>query len=218
MRLHYPGMGRTRSRSALARNFARRRVCHRLHRVHPRSMKGHMNMTTSRMQQSKGMQMLGNVAHWPPLVYVLLGLALGGIWALGTSVQVLTSEAWMLHKEMRQIDFTAFGQLWDAVTGHLPPTMLVPFVFGWGVQFALIVASIGIELPSHPRWRYWLAWIAVIGLIAVNSCGDFVSSSNYGMWGQWGFTLVIFFITFCILLFAIMAFKQAWTVMRQPAS
>jgi len=181
-------------------------------------MKGHMNMTTSRMQQSKGMQMLGNVAHWPPLVYVLLGLALGGIWALGTSVQVLTSEAWMLHKEMRQIDFTAFGQLWDAVTGHLPPTMLVPFVFGWGVQFALIVASIGIELPSHPRWRYWLAWIAVIGLIAVNSCGDFVSSTPYGFWGQWGFTLVIFFITFCMLLFAIMAFMKAWTVMRQPAS
>src|SRR5713226_6966821 len=152
-------------------------------------MKGHMNMTTSRMQHRKGMQMLGNVAHWPPLVYVLLGLALGGVWALGTSVQVLTSEAWMMGRALTQIDFTAFGQLWQAVTGHLPPTMLVPFMFGWGVQFALIVASIGIELPSHPRWRYWLAWIAVI-----------------------------FFITFCILLFAIMAFKQAWTVMRQPAS
>jgi hypothetical protein len=163
------------------------------------------------------MHMLGSVAHWPPLVYVVIGVALGGIWALGTSVQVLTSEAWMMHRAMNQIDFTAFGQLVQAVKGQLDPNMLVPFMFGWGVQFALIVASIGIELPPYPRWRYWLAWCAVIGLIGVNSCGDFASSSQYGFWGQAGFTLVIFFVTFCMLLFAIMSFKHAWAVMRQPA-
>jgi len=87
------------------------------------------------------------VATWPPLVYVLLGLVLLGVWALGTSVQVLTSEAWMLGTPMKRIDFTAFGQLWQAVSGHLPPEMLVPFMFGWGVQFALIVASIGAVVP-----------------------------------------------------------------------
>ena len=170
-------------------------------------------MATTRTQ-SRGMQILGTVAHWPPLVYILLGLALGAIWALGTSVQVLTSEAWMMGKPMTQIDFTAFGQLRDAVTGHLTSEMLVPFIFGWGVQFALIVASIGVELPPHPRWRYYLAWTAVIGLIGVNSCGDFNSSAQYGFWGQAGFTLVIFFVTFCMLLFAIMAFKHAWSAMR----
>ena len=175
-------------------------------------------MATARIHHHRGVQALMNVAHWPPLVYVALGLACGGIWALGTSVQVLTSEAWMIGVPMRQIDFTAFGQLVAATTGHLTPAMLVPFMFGWGVQFALIVASVGIELPPHPQWRYWLAWIAVIGLICVNSCGDFVSSSTYGFWGQCGFTLVVFFVTFCMLLFAIMAFKHAWTVMhrRQP--
>ncbi len=169
--------------------------------------------TTLTAQQSRGMHILGTVAHWPPLVYVILGLALEGIWALGTSVQVLTSEAWMMHKAMNQIDFTAFGQLVQAIRGQLDPTMLVPFIFGWGVQFALIVASVGIELPPHPRWRYWLAWIAVIGLIGVNSCGDYASSSQYGFWGQLGFTIV----TFCMLMFAIMSFKHAWAVMRQPA-
>ena len=161
--------------------------------------------------------MLGSVAHWPPLVYVILGIALGGIWALGTSVQVLTSEAWMMEKSMNQINFSAFGQLWQVVRGQLPAAMLVPFMFGWGVQFALIVASIGIELPRHPAWRYYLAWVAVIGLIAVNSCGDYVSSSQYGFWGQSGFTLVVFFVTFCMLLFCIMAFKHAWSVMHQQA-
>lgn len=170
--------------------------------------------TTRALPQNRALQILGNVAHWPPLVYVIMGVALGGIWALGTSVQVLTSEAWMMHRTMNQINFTAFGQLYQAATGSLPSDMYIPFIFGWGVQFALIVASIGIELPPHPRWRYYLAWAAVIGLIGINSCGDFSSSEKYGTWGQWGFTFVIFFVTFCMLLFAIMAFKHAWTVMN----
>jgi hypothetical protein len=142
-------------------------------------------------------------------------VVLPGVWALGTSVQVLTSEAWMMGQTMNQINFTAFGQLWDAVRGQLSPDMLVPFMFGWGVQFALIVASIGIELPPYPRWRYYLAWVSVIGLIGVNSCGDFSSSAKYGFWGQCGFTFTIFFVTFCMLLFAIMAFKHVWSVMHQ---
>lgn len=170
-------------------------------------------MGTARAQ-GRGMQALMNVAQWPPLVYVGMGVALGGVWALGTSVQVLTSEAWMMGDSMNQINFTAFGQLWQAVTGKLPTEMLVPFMFGWGVQFALIVASIGIELPRVPVWRYYLAWGAVILLICVNSCGDFVSSSKYGIWGQLGFTGTVFFVTFCMLLFCIMAFKHAWQVMH----
>jgi hypothetical protein len=168
-------------------------------------------MTTARSSmQSKGMQALMNTAQWPPLVYFLIGVALLGIWALGTSVQVLTSEAWILRRPLEKIDFTAFGQLFDACVGRLAPEMLVPFIFGWGCQFALIVASIGIEMPPHPRWRFWGAWFFVIGLIIVNSCGDFVSSADYGFWGQSGFTLVILFLTFCMLLFAIMAFREAW--------
>lgn len=171
---------------------------------------------SNRVSRARGMAALNSVAHWPPLVYWLIGLALTGAWALGTSTQVLTSEAWMMSKAMDQIDFTAWGQLWDAVTGQLPPGMYIPFMFGWGVQFALIVASIGIEFPRHLAWRYYLAWIAVLGLIAVNSCGDFASSSQYGFWGQCGFTLVVFFVTFCMLIFAIMAFKHAWRVTRSP--
>lgn len=160
--------------------------------------------------------MLSGVAHWPPLVYWLIGVALMGVWALGTSTQVLTSEAWMMGKRMDQIDFTAWSQLWDATRGQLAPAMSIPFMFGWGVQFALIVASVGIELPRYPAWRSTLAWTAVIGLIAINSCGDYASSSQYGFWGQCGFTAVVFFVTFCMLLFAIMAFKHAWRVTRSP--
>lgn len=174
-------------------------------------------MTTNRQLyngNNKGLQLLANVAQWPPLVYVLLGFVLAGIWALGTSVQVLTSEAWFMGDDLKAIDFNAFGQLWDAAHGHLPPSMLAPFIFGWGVQFALIVASIGIELPRYPAWRYYASWTAVIGLIAINSCGDFASSVQYGIWGQCGFTVVILFITFCMGLFAIMAFMHAWRLIN----
>jgi len=172
-------------------------------------------MTTSRSVQHQGRQMFLHLASMPPLVYILVGLACLAVWALGTSVQVLTSEAWILHSSMQRIDFTAFGQLGQALGGQLAPDMWVPFIFGWGVQFALIVASVGIELPPEPKWRFWLAWVSVVGLIAVNSCGDFASSASYGFYGQAGFTIVIFFITFCMLLFAIMAFKHAATLMRQ---
>ncbi|GCE49268.1 hypothetical protein EI42_05746 [Thermosporothrix hazakensis] len=175
-------------------------------------------MSSNRMRQailggSFQPSSLASTATWPPIVYILLGTVLLGIWALGTSVQVLTSEAWLLGQEMSQINFNAFGQLWMAVRGELAGEMYVPFLFGWGVQLALIVASIGVELPPHPKWRYYLSWGTVITLIVVNACGDYFASSRYGFWGQCGFTAVVFFVTFCVLMFAIVCFKQAFSRM-----
>jgi hypothetical protein len=150
----------------------------------------------------------------PPLVYAGLGLVCGAFWALGTSVQVLTSEAWMMGTTMDKISFSAFGQLWDAAQGHLPGSMLVPFLFGWGVQMALVVSSIGVELPRHPAWRWWLSAGSCAVLIIANSCGDFASSTQYGFWGQCGFTAVVFFLTFVMMLFTVMAFKHAFTLAK----
>ncbi|MBV8282668.1 MAG: hypothetical protein JO347_11495 [Candidatus Eremiobacteraeota bacterium] len=174
-----------------------------------------MNRTILQQAGSSAQQAVRHVMAWPPLVYVLLGIGLLFIWALGTSAQVLTSEAWMNNQPLDQINYSAWAQLWMAVTGHLPPGMLVPFMFGWGVQFALIVASIGVELPPYPRWRKWLALICVAGLVCINSCGDFVSSAQYGIWGQLGFLSSVFFVTFCVLLFAIMSFKHAFSLMEK---
>jgi len=162
-------------------------------------------------RQQKLVNQMNKMNHTqPPLVYAALGLITGGFWALGTSVQVLTSESWMMHKTMDQISFNAYGQLWDAGLGHLPGAMIVPFFFGWGVQMALIVASVGVELPRKPAWRFWLASGACMVLIFVNSCGDVAGSADYGFWGQCGFTAVIFFLTFVMMLFTIMAFRHAF--------
>ncbi len=158
------------------------------------------------------------VATWPPLVYFVLGVVCLLFWGMGTAVQVQTSEAWIMHANITDFPTLAtFGQLWDFFLGQLPAKVLVPFTFGWGVQLALILASIGIELPPHPRWRYLLCWGVVIALIGVNSCGDFVYSGSYGIWGQLGFTGVILFVTFCVGLLAIVCFMQGFAKVRATA-
>jgi hypothetical protein len=148
--------------------------------------------------------------HWPPLVYLGLALLLAALWALGTSTQVLTSEAWMMGKSMNSLSFTAFSQLWAAMHGFLSSVPLVPFMFAWGVQIALIIGAIGIELPKHPKWRHNLAAFSTFLLVVINSCGDFFSSASYGFWGQLGFSFVVFFLTFVVLLFLIACLKHAW--------
>jgi hypothetical protein len=175
-------------------------------------------MSTDTQQVSRQQRIINqmNKMHHtqPPIVYLGLGLLCSGFWALGTSVQVLTSEAWMMHTTMNNISFNAFGQLWDAARGQLPGEILIPFMFGWGVQMALIVASVGVELPRQPEWRFWLSAGSCAVLIIANSCGDFSSSAMYGFWGQCGFTAVIFFLTFVMMIFAIMAFKHAFATAK----
>jgi hypothetical protein len=146
----------------------------------------------------------------PPIVYLILGLICLGFWALGTSTQVLTSEAWIMHQTMKNISITAYGQLWSIITTQQTDVPLIPFMFGWGVQLALIVAAIGVELPRKPAWRFRLAAGSSLALIVANSCGDWVGSSDYGFWGQMGFTAVIFFMTFVMLILAIESLKKAW--------
>src|SRR5260370_37046899 len=106
-----------------------------------------MSQTTQRSGRNLSQQ-VARVAGWPPLVDVVLGAACLGMWAAGTAVQVQTSEAWILNAWVSTLPTLAtFGQVWDFITGHLAARQVVPFVFGWGVQLALIVASVGIELP-----------------------------------------------------------------------
>jgi hypothetical protein len=159
------------------------------------------------MQQN---QTISKVMNWPPLVDVIAGVFLLAIWAGGTAVQVLTSEAWFAHTSLVSFNvLAAYRQLWDFVHGDMPTSMLAPFMFAWGTQAALIVASIGIELPKHPEWRYKGAWALMWLLIAVNSAGDYNSTESYGFWGQIGFTIVVLFATFVVGLLAVMCFVRA---------
>jgi hypothetical protein len=151
------------------------------------------------------------VTSWPPLVYFVLGVLAFVFWAAGTAVQVQTSEAWIMSAKVDAFPtLSTFGQVVDFFAGRLPASQIVPFMFAWGVQIALIIASVGVEMPKHPAWRYYLSWSVVILLIGVNSAGDFAYSSAYGFWGQTGFTLVILFVTFCMGLIAVVCFMQGF--------
>ena len=133
----------------------------------------------------------------PPWAYFIPCAICFVFWLLGTAVQVQTSEQWMMQVSASTVPTLAtFMQVWLAVHGQLPQYMVVPFMFGWGVQVALIVASFGAELPRHPEWRFRLCWGVIILLVIVNSCGDWAYSTPYGIWGQLGFSLVILFLTF----------------------
>lgn len=160
------------------------------------------------MQQNQSM---GKVLQWPPLVDIIVGVALVAVWLGGTAVQVLTSEAWFMHSALTSFNvLSAYQQLWAFVHGDMPINMLAPFMFAWGTQAALIVASIGVELPRHPEWRYKGALALMWLLVAVNSAGDFGSTGAYGFWGQVGFTTAVLFATFVVGLLAVMCFVRAF--------
>lgn len=157
----------------------------------------------------------GAAHSWPPVVYFILGVVCLLMWAGGTAMQVQTSEAWILGAQVKYLPtLSTFLQIWLFITGQLPGDQIVPFGFAWGVQLALIVASVGVEMPKHPKWRYYLSWAVVVVLIGVNSAGDYNYSAQYGGWGQLGFTVVILFVTFCLGLLAIICFTHGFKRMQ----
>jgi hypothetical protein len=151
------------------------------------------------------------VATWPPLVYFVLGAATFLIWAAGTAVQIQTSEAWIMQAPFSSFPTLAvYGQIWDLVRGTLATRLVVPLTFAVGVQLALILVSVGIELPREPEWRYTGCWLITLALIGANSSGDFFYSWGYGLWGAIGFTAVILFLTFCVGLMSIVCFMHGF--------
>jgi hypothetical protein len=157
----------------------------------------------------------------PPIALFVIGSVCLIVWLGGTSVQVVTSESWMLHAPSMLnglSPFTAYIQMWHFIQGQLPSTLTIPFIFAWGVQAASLLASIGLELPHDPAWRFYLSIAAFILLIGVNSSGDFQSAAQYGGWGQLGFTVAVLFVTFLVGFCAILAIARAIRLMRAGSS
>ena len=155
-------------------------------------------------------------AQWPPLVWLLLAIVLTILWLGGTCTEVSTSIAWMTNQPVTMTGFTPLLLFAQFFGGTIEAKMLAPFIFAWGVQGAGMIGSFGVELPRYPRWRYYAASGLCIALIVSNSCGDWDSSKQYGFWGQAGFTSVLLFVTFGMGLFAIMAYRHAFSRMKQP--
>src|SRR5436305_1390128 len=73
--------------------------------------------------QQRIVQGMNKVSHiQSPIVYAALGLVCGSFWALGTSTQVLTSEAWMMSKRIRTSSNRKCPRLVSVGLGVLRPT------------------------------------------------------------------------------------------------
>lgn len=179
-------------------------------------MSGKVNNNQSNHFRSQAASLAKKAAQWPPLVWLALGIILGVFWLGGTCTEVSTSIAWMTRQPVQYVGFSPLWQFVDFFHGTMSPNMLMPFIYAWGVQGAGMVGSFGVELPREPKWRYWVAIGLCVVLIVSNSGGDWESSKEYGFWGQCGFTTVLLFITFGMGLFSIMAFRHAFSRMKQP--
>lgn len=158
--------------------------------------------------------------NWPAWGYFLVGGIALVVWLGGTAAQVQTSEAWMAQDNVTSLlapHFSIYLQLTAFWNGGLNQKQLVSYVFGWAVQAALILFSIGLDLPQQTRGQQWrsglFSW-ACAGLILINSMGDWYYSSNFGFWGQLGFAFSLFICTFCFGYVAIWAVHRGLRALR----
>src|SRR5712691_2869663 len=89
--------------------------------------------------------------HIWPLWYILGGLAVGFGWLWGNTVQIQTSEAWILQVKTG-IDLAPhlaiLLQITDFFNGNLTQSQVIADTWGWGNQFIILICSIGVEFPA----------------------------------------------------------------------
>ena len=155
-------------------------------------------------------------SHWPAWGYLVTAAIALVVWLGGTAVQVQTSESWISQTRISAVlqpHFSIFGQLSLFWSGGLTQVQVVAYLFGWGVQAALILFSLGIDLPQHTvgakRRSALFSW-ACAGLILINSMGDWYYSATFGFWGQLGFSFALFITTFCFGYVAVWALHRGF--------
>lgn len=162
---------------------------------------------------------ISSVSHWPPLVWIFLALITGSVWVMGTSVQIWTSENWMLtavgmQSSLMETPFSVFGQFLSFWNGGLTQPQVVSQTFGWSVQLALICFSFGVELPRNNQkaiLRARIFFSISLFLVGINCIGDAIYASNFGFWGSTGFAVALGFVTFCCGLAMIACLQQAYS-------
>ena len=166
------------------------------------------SQTQPQQQQRQPARTPSRIANqnWPAWGYLVSAGIAFGVWLGGTAVQVQTSEDWFSSAlgvkptGTMQPHFSVFNQIALFWNGGLDTQHVPPFMFAWAVQAALVLFSIGVDLPAHTkghmiRSRLFIA--SCIGLIITNSLGDWYYSEAFGHWAQLGFVLALFVSTFC---------------------
>lgn len=144
-----------------------------------------------------------------PVITLILGVILLFFWVLGTVMQIQTSEAYFMHadKVAMSPDLAIIMQPVQFVSGTLPATQLESFLWGWGIELALLICVVGYEMAheslssSHRNFARFLQ-TGACALIFF----DFWSDVNYNtlatFWQQVGFACVL---TFIVVVFGVVA-------------
>jgi len=158
----------------------------------------------------------------PPYAYFIAGALAGVVYIGATAVQLQTSELWIETAisgakvtDALMPHFSVFTQVFAFWYGGLTQEQVVPYIVAWGIQAALVLFSIGLEVPHVGRGRAELFGSACLVMIVVNSLGDWNYASMYGFWGQVGFTGALFVMTFCFGFASILAVARGIAVMRR---
>lgn len=144
----------------------------------------------------------GDLHNIWPLWYLLGGLAVGFGWLWGNTLQIQTSEAWILQLKSGIAlapHFAILGQITDFFGGTLTQSQVIADTWGWGNQFIILICSIGIEFPAHTpkaqRRAAWFGWGCLLFII-LNSLADFSYSALGGFWQQLAFAGICLMMSF----------------------
>lgn len=163
-----------------------------------------------------------SILLFPPIVHVLFGIVLVGVFLIGCIMSMQTSEAWIRGFQQASLapDFNIFGQFPRFFTG-MPEDESIAFVFAFIVQCVLLVSKIGLatvhayvarkhgsvaptvamQKSARARMAAW-NWLSRIAL-GLNAIADVVYAWHLGLLQAFAFSAVMFLATFYLGTFGI---------------
>jgi hypothetical protein len=147
-----------------------------------------------------------------PLPILLVGLALLVFWILASTLQIQTSEAFILKGPAVTLapNWGILKQPVELVQGYLTTDMAKAAMWGWGIELIYLVCIVGYEVAHESvkaSNRHLSSWFrtGVVALIAFDAYTDFqYGQLASGPWGQLAFALVTAFI---VAFFGIVGFR-----------
>jgi hypothetical protein len=137
-----------------------------------------------------------------PLPMLILGIALIGFWVLASTLQIQTSEAFILNGPAVKFnpDWAILMQPIDLVQGHLSQDMAKAVMWGWGIELMFLILIVGYEIAhesvkaSSQTLAGWFRTGTIV-LVAFDGWTDFqYGQLASGLWGQLAFALVTAFV------------------------
>ncbi len=137
-----------------------------------------------------------------PIPVLLVGCALLLFWMLASTLQIQTSEAFILRGPAVTLapNWGILRQPLDLLQGRLSTDMAKASMWGWGIELIYLVCIVGYEVAHESvraTNRHLASWLrtGVVALIAFDAYTDVqYGQLASGFWGQVAFALVTAFI------------------------